>query len=215
MKGNNIRGGKYQAQTRVKLVGGLLEEMALEAGLYLYDRRVWVKDAAWEKSRWHTMSYRAVDEFEYVYVFWKPGVTRVDKDRLSPDEWKAWGARAVWQIPSVRANDDHEAKFPFELPRRIIRLLSDPGDTILDCFLGSGTTAVAAISERRNFLGLEMLAPYTEMARRACDLARQAVAARVLPLESENAAPYLPGAGHAKQGLLLLENVPRYAAADE
>jgi site-specific DNA-methyltransferase (adenine-specific) len=48
---NNIRGGKYATQTRVKLVGGLVEEMALDAGLYLYDRRVWVKDAAWENSR--------------------------------------------------------------------------------------------------------------------------------------------------------------------
>lgn len=205
MKGNNIRGGKYQAQTRVKLVGGLLEEMALEAGLYLYDRRVWVKDAAWENSRWHTMSYRAVDEFEYVYIFWKPGITRVDKERLTPDEWKAWGARAVWPIPSVRANDDHEAKFPLELPRRVIRLLSDAGDTILDCFLGSGTSAVAAILERRNFVGIEMLAPYVELANRACDLARQEVAARVLPLEAEPVEQYLPAHGYAHQGRLLLE----------
>ena len=77
LKGNNIRGGKYAAQTRVQLVGGLLEEFAYKAGLYLYDRRVWVKDPAWQNSRWHTMSYRAVDEFEYIYVFWKPGITTV------------------------------------------------------------------------------------------------------------------------------------------
>jgi hypothetical protein len=79
LNGNNIRGGKSEPQTRVKLTGGILEECALEAGFYLYDRRIWVKDAAWENSRWHTISYRAVDEFEYIYIFWKPGVTKVDR----------------------------------------------------------------------------------------------------------------------------------------
>jgi len=91
LKDNNIRGGKAQAQTRVKLVGGMLEEFAARAGLYLYDRRVWVKDPAWENSRWHTNSYRAVDEFEYVYIYWKPGITRVDRRRLAAGEWAAWG----------------------------------------------------------------------------------------------------------------------------
>jgi site-specific DNA-methyltransferase (adenine-specific) len=52
INGNNIRGGKYEAQTRVKIVGGLIEQWALEAGFYTYDRRVWVKDAAWQNSRW-------------------------------------------------------------------------------------------------------------------------------------------------------------------
>ncbi len=167
MKGNNIRGGKYESQTRVKVVGGLLEDFAKAAGLYLYDRRMWVKDAAWENSKWHTMSYRAVDEFEYVYIFWKPGSTIVNRDRLTKDEWKAWGSRAVWNIPSVRANNDHEAKFPLELPRRIIRLFTEPGDTVLDCFVGSGTSAVAAILERRRFIGVDNSPHYAILARRA------------------------------------------------
>ncbi len=166
LNGNNIRGGKYAAQARVKIVGGLVEEWALAAGLYPYDRRIWVKDPAWENSRWHTLSYRAVDEFEYVYIFWKPGVTTVDRARLSAREWKEWGSRAVWTIPSVRANDDHEAKFPVELPRRAIRLLTAPGDIVLDCFLGSGTTALAAIRERRRFIGIEKDARYVALARR-------------------------------------------------
>lgn len=171
MKGNNIRGGKYNTQTRVLLTGGIIEQFAYEAGLYLYDRRVWVKDAAWENSKWHTMSYRAVDEFEHVYIFWKPGPTIVDKTRLSRDEWKSWGSRAVWQIPSVRANDDHEAKFPLELPRRIIRLLTAPGDIVLDCFVGSGTSAVAATIEGRRFIGVDKEPRHVEMARRAFELA--------------------------------------------
>jgi DNA modification methylase len=167
MKGNNIRGGKYEAQTRVKLVGGMLEQFALDCGLYLYDRRVWVKDAAWENSRWHTMSYRAVDEFEYLYIFWKPGSTQVDKNRLTRDEWTAWGSRGVWYIPSVRANNDHDSKYPVELPRRLIQLFTETGDLVLDCFVGSGTSATAAIRENRRFIGVDLSPSSVELARKA------------------------------------------------
>lgn len=131
-----------------------------------------MKDAAWENSRWHTMSYRAVDEFEYVYIFWKPGQTKVDKDRLTKDQWIEWGSRAVWSIPSVRANDDHEAKFPIELPKRLIQLLTDPSDIVLDCFAGSGTSAVAAILSGRRFIGVEFLPKYVELASRALRIAQ-------------------------------------------
>ena len=168
LKNNNIRGGKHSVQTRVKLVGGLIEEAARQTGLPLYDRRVWVKDPAWENSRWHTNSYRAVDEFEYLYVFWKPGITKVDRSRLSKEEWAEWGSKAVWHIPSVRANDNHEAKFPIELPRRVIRLLTDAGDTVLDCFVGSGTTAVAAILEHRPYIGIDKVKRHVQIARKEC-----------------------------------------------
>lgn len=164
LNGNNIRGGKHETQTRVKIVGGLVEQWALEAGFYPYDRRIWVKDAAWENSRWTSLSYKAVDEFEYIYIFWKPGITKHDRERLTNDEWRNWGSRGVWTFPSVRTNDDHEAKFPVELPLRIIKLLSDPGDTILDCFLGSGTTAIAALLEARNFIGIELNEHYARLA---------------------------------------------------
>jgi|SRR5680860_62947 len=167
LKGNNIRGGKHVTQTRVKLVGALLEKFAYDARLFLYDSRVWVKDAAWENSRWHTMSYRAVDEFEHLFFFWKPGPTRIDKSRLTKDEWVAWGSRAVWRIPSVRINDDHEAKFPLELPRRVIQLLTDPGELVIDCFAGSGTSGVAAVLERRRFIGVDLDETYVSLARKA------------------------------------------------
>ena len=165
LNGNNIRGGKHETQTRVKIVGGLVEEWALKAGFYPYDRRVWVKDAAWENSRWASLSYRSVDEFEYLYFFWKPGITRFDRNRLSPLDWKEWGSRGVWNFPSVRANDDHEAKFPIELPLRVIKLLTDPNDIVLDCFMGSGTTAIAAIQENRQYIGIELEEKYVVMAR--------------------------------------------------
>lgn len=165
LNGNNIRGGKYEVQTRVKIVGGLIEEWALQAGFYPYDRRVWVKDAAWENSRWASLSYRSVDEFEYLYFFWKPGITKYDRKRLTAEEWKDWGSRGVWYFPSVRANDDHEAKFPEELPRRVMRLLTDPGEIVLDCFMGSGATAIAAVHENRRFLGIEIVSNYVRLTR--------------------------------------------------
>jgi site-specific DNA-methyltransferase (adenine-specific) len=164
LNGNNVRGGKHETQSRIKIIGGLIEDWALEAGFYPYDRRVWVKDAAWENSRWASLSYRSVDEFEYIYIFWKPGITKYDRERLTNDEWKNWGSRGVWYFPSVRANDDHEAKFPIELPARVIKLFSDENDIILDCFIGSGTSAVAAIRENRRFIGIELDEHYVHLA---------------------------------------------------
>lgn len=166
INGNNIRGGKYSTQTRVKVVGGFLEEFGLASKLYLYDHRIWAKDPTWANSQWHSSSYRAVSEYEDLYVFWKPGETVVDRHRLSEHEWSEWGSRAIWNIRSVRSNDDHPAKFPVLLAKRVIRLFSDKGDTVLDPFLGSGTTAVAAIETGRHYIGIEKDEQYVELARR-------------------------------------------------
>ena len=162
---NNVRGGKYTPQTKVLLVGGLVQQWAENAGFFLYDRRAWVKDPCWENSRWHSLSYRAVDEFEYVYIFWKPGITVIDRNRLDKKEWSEWGSRAVWNIPSVRANIEHEAQFPIELPRRVIRLFSGEDDLVLDPFAGVGTTAVAATREQRRFIGIDAVPGYVEKAK--------------------------------------------------
>ncbi|HEX4680487.1 MAG TPA: site-specific DNA-methyltransferase [Gaiellaceae bacterium] len=170
LNGNNARGGKYQPQTRVKLAGPLLEEAASAARLHLYDRRVWLKDPAWANSRWTSSSYRSVDDFEYLYVFWKPGVTKVDRGRLEQSEWGEWGSRGVWMIPSVRANNEHEAMFPPELPRRCIRLLTDPGEIVLDCFAGSGTTAAVARELKRHYIAIELDPTYARLARRRLSL---------------------------------------------
>ena len=175
LNNNNVRGGKYAVQRKVKLVGGLVEEWADEAGFYLYDRRVWVKDPCWENGKWHSLSYRSVDEFEYIYIFWKPGITTIDRNRLDKGEWGEWGSRGVWRIPSVRANVEHEAQFPVELPRRAIRIFSAPGDLVLDCFMGSGATAVAAINEGRRYIGIDSEPRYVELARERCRKARAAL----------------------------------------
>lgn len=166
LNGNNIRGGKYQTQTRVKLVGGSLEQYAYKSGLYLYDKRIWKKDPAWANSRWTTNTLKAVSEAEDIYIFWKAGEYVVNRERLTPDEWRSWGYRQIWEIPSVRLNDDHEAKFPEELASRVVKLYSDPGDLVLDPFMGSGTTAVAARKLKRQFIGIEKEAKYVALANK-------------------------------------------------
>jgi site-specific DNA-methyltransferase (adenine-specific) len=171
LNGNNIRGGKYSAQTRVKLVGGNLEHYAYEAGLYLYDKRVWVKDPSWANSRWTNSSLKAVSEYEDLYVFWKPGQQVIDRSKLTVSDWKEWGSRGVWYIDSVRRNDDHEAKFPLELARRIVLLFSDKGDLVLDPFMGAGTTGLAAVRTGRNFIGIEKESKYVELASKNIEAA--------------------------------------------
>lgn len=166
INGNNIRGGKYQTQTRVNLIGGLLQSYGQECGLYLYDHRIWVKDPAWANCKWTSNSLKAVDEYEDLYIFWKPGQQIINRKKLEPEEWKDWGSRGVWFINSVRANDDHEAKFPHELASRVIRLYADEGDVVLDPFMGSGTTAVACIRYERNFIGIEKERKYVELAQK-------------------------------------------------
>jgi site-specific DNA-methyltransferase (adenine-specific) len=84
---------------------------------------------------------------------------------LSESEWKEWGYRQIWEIPSVRSNDVHPAMFPKELAERVIRLYTDEDDIVLDPFIGSGTTAVAAIETHRNFIGIEKFEKYAELAK--------------------------------------------------
>lgn len=155
LEGNNVRGGKHGTPTRVLLTAGMVESWALDACLYLYDRRVWHKDPCWANCRWHSNSYRAVDEFEHVLVFWRPGVVTYDRSRLDTAEWAEWGSRGVWRIPSVRSNTRHEAEFPEELARRVIRLFSPADGLVLDPFCGSGTTLVAARELGRQFVGID------------------------------------------------------------
>lgn len=172
LNGNNIRGGKHQTQTRVKLVGGCLEDYAYDSGLYLYDKRIWKKDPAWANSKWTTNTLKAVSETEDLYVFWKPGEYQVDRTRLTPSEWKEWGYRQIWDIQSVRKNDDHEAKFPEELAARVIKLYSSEQEIVLDPFVGSGTTTVAALKLNRRYIGIEKEEKYVILAKKNIGLVK-------------------------------------------
>jgi DNA modification methylase len=64
------------------------------------------------------------------------------------------------------ANRNHSAAFPIELPTWFIKLFTQPGDVVLDPFIGSGTTAVAAVQLGRQYYGIDSNPEYVEMARR-------------------------------------------------
>ena len=65
-------------------------------------------------------------------------------------------ARSVLQVPNPRIKGGHPTQKPEDLMRWLIRTYSNPGETVLDCCLGSGTTGVAAILEGRDFVGIEL-----------------------------------------------------------
>lgn len=73
----------------------------------------------------------------------------------------------VWDIPNVKARHvektDHPCQFPVAIPRRLIRALTLPGALVLDPFMGSGTTGVAAILEKRRFAGAEIVKEYYDI----------------------------------------------------
>jgi DNA modification methylase len=73
----------------------------------------------------------------------------------------------VWDIPTESATRiGHPAPFPVELPRRLIDLYTYRGDLVLDPFMGSGTTAVAAIRTERHYVGFDTDQSYVDMAER-------------------------------------------------
>ena len=163
-KGNNHRAARRPA-TRLLMSSRRLTWLAEEAGLQVYDHRVWHKSPSWSSCHWHTTSYRAIDEFEHIFVFRTPGPGVYDRRRLSTEEWAHWGSRGVWVIPSVKSHRRHEAEFPEEIPRRLIRLLSKPGDWVLDPFVGSGTTTAVARQLDRLWTGIERDPDNAELAR--------------------------------------------------
>lgn len=74
---------------------------------------------------------------------------------------------SVWKIPPASAKRvGHPAPFPVDLPKRLIELYTFPGDLVLDPFLGSGATAVAASQANRHYVGYDNVPEYIELARR-------------------------------------------------
>ena len=73
----------------------------------------------------------------------------------------------VWEIPSESATRvGHPAPFPIALPRRLIELYTYEGDLILDPYIGSGTTGVAALETGRHYVGFDTESEYVELARK-------------------------------------------------
>jgi len=99
-------------------------------------------------------------DYEFILIFKKPGKSEKvpkeikEKSKLSKEEWKEYFS-GHWKIPGARQRE-HQAMFPEEIPRRLIKMYSYVNDTILDPFLGSGTTAKVALELQRNVIGYEI-----------------------------------------------------------
>lgn len=110
------------------------------------------------------------NDVEYILFLRKPGeyrkTTMLQKalSLLAKDEMQSW-FRSFWtDIPGASTRNGHPAPYPAELAERLIRMFSFVGDTILDPFLGTGSTTMAAIRAGRNSIGNEIEPKYLKVA---------------------------------------------------
>ena len=89
-----------------------------------------------------------------------------EKSKITKEEWREY-TKTVWTIANTR-RDDHPAVFPAEIPHRLIKLFSFYGETVLDPFAGSGTTARAAIPLGRRAACVEQNGNYVRTIRKEC-----------------------------------------------
>jgi len=99
-------------------------------------------------------------DYEFILIFKKPGKSPKtpggikEKSKLTKEEWNEY-FYGHWYFGGARQTE-HEAMFPKELPKRLIKMYTFVGDTVLDPFLGSGTTVKAALDLNRSAIGYEM-----------------------------------------------------------
>lgn len=108
-------------------------------------------------------------DYEFILIFKKlgdaPKPTKEQKERskMTADEWNTYFA-GHWNFAGIKQNG-HIAMFPEELPTRLIKMFSFVGETVLDPFLGSGTTSLAAKNTDRNSIGFEINSEFTSVIR--------------------------------------------------
>jgi len=157
------------------LVGVLLTEV----GFLLRGEIIWRKAKAaggstawgsWQSAKNPTLR----DVHEYVLVGSKSSFRRerAGEDTISKDDFLE-ATMSVWDIlPESARRVGHPAPFPTELPRRLIELYTFDGDLVLDPFLGSGSTAIAAVQSGRHYVGYETDAAYAALAEKRIATAR-------------------------------------------
>jgi len=119
------------------------------------------------------------DVHEYILVFSKAGFSRQNPDHkqatISREEFLEL-TKSVWTIPAVLAKSvGHPAPFPIELPYRLIQLYTFEHEVVLDPFMGSGQTAIAALKGNRRYIGYEIDAEYIRLAEMRLEQYRQKV----------------------------------------
>ena len=114
-------------------------------------------------------------DYEFILLFKKIGTPeKIDKNlkelsEMTKEEWNTY-FQGHWNFNGVR-QDGHIAMFPEELPKRLIKMFSFVGDTVLDPFVGSGTTSLAAKNLGRNSAGYEINPKFIDMIKQKLDVA--------------------------------------------
>ena len=152
------------------IVEDLLDLKFLMRGEIIWDKTgTGGSSTAW--GSWKSASNPTLrDSHEYIIVCSKDTYRRPKVqgrvDTISKDGFLAW-TRSVWQFaPESARRTGHPAPFPVELPHRCIHLYTYTDEVVLDPFMGSGTTAIAALQSGRRFVGYETSAEYRQLALR-------------------------------------------------
>ncbi|MHC1567859.1 MAG: DNA-methyltransferase [Candidatus Syntropharchaeia archaeon] len=110
------------------------------------------------------------DVHEYILVFSKGTFSRKNMDRkkstISKEEFLEF-TKSIWTFPAEPAHKiGHPAPFPVELPYRLIQLYTYEGEIVLDPFMGSGQTAIAAVKTNRHYVGYDVEKEYVKLAEK-------------------------------------------------
>lgn len=175
-------------------IDAFITEDALAAGFLMRGQIIWDKaSSASGSTAWGTWRSPANpslrDIHEYILVFSKETYSRpwVDgrSSTITRDEFLEF-TKSVWRFPAESAKRvGHPAPFPVELPRRCIELYTYSDEVVLDPFMGSGATALAARKTGRRFVGYETEQKYCDIA--GSRLSRLDEEQRSLALEERNA----------------------------
>jgi site-specific DNA-methyltransferase (adenine-specific) len=151
-----------------------ISKMMIDIGFNMRGEIIWNKAASASPSTawgsWQSAANPILrDIHEYILVFSKGDYKREKgkkENTIAKEQFIEW-TKSIWTMNAESARRiGHPAPFPEELPYRLIQLYSFKGDIILDPFMGSGTTAVAALKSERKFVGYEINKEYIELAEK-------------------------------------------------